>query len=116
MEWIGHHQSAGCRILGAGIVVGSLVDPEGITNPHIRIHALEGRLFRGVVEDGAARRKLACSVWRERDLHGAAARALGRPERDLRGTVAALGRAMPGPWRAEQKLATLAAWLVLAGA
>ena len=115
MEWIRLHQAAGYQLQGAGIVVGSLVDPEGIANPHIRIHALEGQLFRGVVSDGAAQRKLACSVWRERDLLSVAARTLGRPEQDLRGAVAALGRAVPGPWRAEQKSATLAAWLVLAG-
>jgi hypothetical protein len=29
--------------------------------------------------------------------------------------VAALGRGLAGPWRAEQKTAALAAWLVLAG-
>ena len=36
----GHHIGA------VGLVVGSDIDPDRITNPHIRAHALEGRLFR----------------------------------------------------------------------
>jgi hypothetical protein len=112
---IRQYQTVERDLRGAGVVVGSLIDPARIGNEHIRIHALEGRLFRGVVEDAVARNKLACSIWRERDLYGVAARMLERPEEELRGTVAALGRGMPGSWRAEQKAAALAAWLVLAG-
>jgi hypothetical protein len=109
------HQSAEHELRGAGVVVGSLIDPARIGNEHIRIHALEGRLFRGVVEDAVARHKLTCSIWRERDLYGFATRMFNRPEEELRGTVAALGRGLAGAWRAEQKTAALAAWLVLAG-
>jgi hypothetical protein len=41
----------GCAIHRAALVVGSVIDPESIANPHIRAHALEGRLFRTVLED-----------------------------------------------------------------
>jgi hypothetical protein len=102
-------------VRGAGVVVGSLIDPATIANDHIRIHALEGQLFRGVVEDGAERRGVRCALWRERDLLAAAVKALNRRENELRDVVALLGRDVDGPWRAEQKAATLAAWLVLAG-
>jgi hypothetical protein len=34
----------------AGLVVGSDSDPAVIMNPHIRVHAAEGRLFRTVIE------------------------------------------------------------------
>jgi hypothetical protein len=98
---------------GAGLVVGSTIDPARIGNEHIRIHALEGQLFRSVVEDAAGQCDLAASVWRERDLHAAAAQALGRREDDLRTALTTLGRGTDGPWRAEQKAAALAAWLVL---
>jgi hypothetical protein len=111
---IRQYQTVEPELRGIGVVVGSLIDPTRIGNEHIRIHALEGRLFRGVVQDTAARNKLACSIWRERDLYGFAARMFKRPEEELRGTVAALGRGMAGSWRAEQKAAALAAWLVLA--
>ena len=102
-------------LTGAGLVVGSLNDPSRIANQHIRIHALEGQLFREVLEEALAAGGLPCSVWRERDLYSAAATALRETESRIRNTVAALGHEIDGPWRAEQKAAALAAWLVLAG-
>lgn len=112
---IRHYRTGGHSVRGAGVVVGSLIDPERIGNDHIRIHALEGQLFRGVVRDAAARSRLSCSIWRDRDLQALAVGILRQPERALRDTLAALGRDVGGPWRAEQKAAALAAWLVLAG-
>ncbi len=109
------YRSTGHELRGVGVVVGSLIDPEAIANDHIRIHALEGRLFRNVVEEAAGRCKLACSLFRERDLYAAATASLHQSEHDLRVLVTSLGRAVSGSWRAEQKVAALAAWLVLAG-
>jgi hypothetical protein len=110
-----HYKTQGHRLLGAGIVVGSLIEPERIGNEHIRIHTLEGRLFRRVVEDAAARGHLACAIWRERDLYPVAAATIRQTEQELRGMLTTLGRTVAGSWRAEQKAAALAAWLVLAG-
>jgi hypothetical protein len=101
-------------LTAAGLVVGSLIDPDRIANQHIRIHALEGQLFREVVEQTLAASGLRCSVWRERDLYGAAVERLGLPESQIRSTIALLGRGIDGSWRAEQKAAAVAAWLVLA--
>ena len=112
---IRHYQTAGHQLRGAGIVVGSLIDPERIGNAHIRIHALEGRLFRALVEDAAVRSGLVCSIWRERDLYALAAGILKRPKEELRRRLAALGQPVDGSWRAEQKSAALAAWLMLVG-
>lgn len=109
-------RDAGHLPRGAGIVVGSLNDPARIANAHIRIHALEGQLFRRVVEEAAAARRLPSHIWRERDLYASAATLLKRPEPELRAMLAGLGRSVEGPWRREQKAAALAAWLVLAGA
>ena len=107
------YAAAGHQISGAGIVVGSLVDPRTIGNDHIRIHALEGQLFRTVITTGLSRRGIACSVWRHRDLPGLAAERLRKPEEALRSALADLRPEGPGPWRAEQKAAALAAWIVL---
>lgn len=112
---IGQWRIAGHSPRGAGLVVGSLVDPDSLTNPHIRIHALEGRLFRRVIEDGVKRGGLSSSVWRERDLYAAATKIPGRSEQEIRDVLRALGRTVAGSWRAEEKAAALAAWLVLAG-
>ncbi len=111
---IRHYKAADHQLAGVGVVVGSLIDPERIANDHIRIHALEGRLFRGLVEEAAVGSALPCSIWRDRDLYAVAAEALRQPEQHVRATVAALGGAVAGSWRAEQKAATVAAWLVLA--
>jgi len=111
---IGRYSTEGHQLAGVGVVVGSLIDPARIANDHIRIHALEGQLFRSVVEDAAARNNLRCSTWRARDLYGVAAGVVNQSEPRLRDTLAALGRGVAGPWRAEQKMAALAAWLVLA--
>jgi hypothetical protein len=112
-ELIQHYRADGHPVRRAGIVVGSLIDPERIANDHIRIHALEGQLFRGVVQDAAARSGLSCSIWRDRDLHATAMGLLKLRESALRGRLADLGRDVDGPWRVEQKAAALAAWLVL---
>jgi len=107
------YADAGHEVCGAGIVVGSLIDPRTIGNQHIRIHALEGQLFRTVVQNSLSRHRVPCSVWRERDLSGVAGRQLRTTEGALRNTMLSLGRGVPGSWRAEQKAAALAAWIVL---
>lgn len=109
------YTTVGQRLSGAGVVVGSLNDPARIANDHIRIHALEGQLFRTIVEESVRAHALRCEVWRERDLYAAAAAALHQNEARIRSAVTALGRTTTGPWRAEQKAAATAAWLVLRG-
>jgi len=103
------------NVAGAGVVVGSLIDPKTIGNDHIRIHALEGQLFREVLIDGAERSGVRCSVWRERDLYGLAEKQLKVAETVLRKKLTALGEDIEDGWRAEQKAAALAAWMILAG-
>ena len=100
-------------VAAAGVVVGSLVDPQTIGNDHIRIHAMEGQLFREVLIDGAERNGVACSVWRERDLYAAAAKQLNTTDTVLKKMLTALGENADGGWRAEQKAAALAAWMLL---
>ena len=55
--FIREQEKTGRRFDGAGIVVGSLIDPADIANDHIRIHALEGQLFRGIVKAATDRRQ-----------------------------------------------------------
>ena len=114
-DLIQHHEKSGYQLRGVGIVVGSLINPEQIGNEHIRIHALEGRLFRRVVEDASARRGLPHVVWRDRNLYLVGAAMLNRSEAELHALLTTLGKTRPAPWRAEQKTAALAAWLALVG-
>ena len=101
---------------GLALVVGSVIDPASIGNDHIRAHALEGQLFRTALERAARRGRVPCATHVERGLYEAAAAKLKRTPAELKRRVAELGRAVAGPWRAEEKTATLAAWMVLARA
>jgi hypothetical protein len=112
-ELLNHFRGVEYKIRGAGLVVGSQIDPASISNPHIRAHALEGRLFRSVLEDALQAHGLSCSVVLEREIYGKAAAHLARAEDDLKRALSGLGRSLGGPWRAEEKLAALAAWMTL---
>ncbi|MGH7752603.1 MAG: hypothetical protein ACREN5_07285 [Gemmatimonadales bacterium] len=108
------YRSRGHRVQGVGVVAGSLVDPITIGNDHIRAHAYEGRLFRTVIERAATTARLRSLVTIEKRVYAEASRLLKRPETRLRATLASLGKNAAGPWRAEEKTAALAAWMVLA--
>ena len=98
-----------------GIVVGSIIDPATIANPHIRAHGQEGWLFRMVVETAAKRLGITSAVLVERELYATAARALrGSPGR-LQRAATDLGRTVGRPWAGPEKTAVVAAWLTLTG-
>ncbi len=103
----------GCAIRRAALVVGSVIDPASIANPHIRAHALEGRLFRTVLEDALRSRGIQCAIFTERDVYPRASNLLGQSPVQIRRTIAELGRSASGPWRADQKVAAVAAWTSL---
>ncbi|MFO0980834.1 MAG: hypothetical protein U1E76_03630 [Planctomycetota bacterium] len=107
------YRRGGHELVGAGIVVGSTIDPATIGNDHIRAHAEEGRLFRRVLESGVREHGIATRVMLEQQALAQASAALQRGERELRSALAALGKGVSDRWRAEEKLATLAAWLML---
>jgi len=94
----------------AAMVVGSVIDPDSLGNPHVRVHALEGKLFRDVVAAALAEQGIDCGVLVERDAYTKVATAASTQEQRLRMQIAALGQGRIKPWRSEEKLATLAAW------
>src|SRR5438552_806865 len=107
-------RAGGHEIVGAGIIVGSTVDPQTIKGDHIRAHAEEGRLFRVVIENTLKTSRLKSSVTREKDSIGEGRKMLGISEQKLRTELAKMGKAVEGSWRAEEKAATLAALMALA--
>ena len=102
---------AGCR--GAGLVVGSVIDPAKVGNPHIRAHASEGRLFRTVLESALQSHGITCEVIVEKQLAAKAAAGLKRRDAEIKKALAGFGKTLGGPWRADEKAASVAAWLVL---
>ena len=101
------------RILGAALVVGSMIDPSTIANDHIRAHAEEGRLFRIVLAGACQSAGLRTETFLEKELLFVAGKKLRRPAARLRTVVNAIGRGAI-PWRADEKSAALAAWVLLA--
>lgn len=113
-ELVREYARSGLRPGSAGLVVGSVIDPNRIGNPHIRAHALEGALFRRVAAEGLRALRISSTVVLEREVYGAAARAVRVTERQLKGVVAELAGQVRGRWRIEEKTAAAAACLVLA--
>jgi len=101
------------QVRRAGLVVGSQIDPALIANAHIRAHALEGQLFRTTLVDALRAKGIGSVVFIERDVYVEAATHLKRAVGEMRHAIQNLGRSVEGPWRAEQKLAALAAWIAL---
>jgi hypothetical protein len=97
----------------AALVVGSLIDPATVANPHIRAHAHEGQLFRTVLEESLAAHAVDCDVIVDKQLASHAAKELGRPASAVAQVVASFGKTLGGRWRAEEKAAAMAAWLAL---
>ncbi len=106
-------RDSGHTVIGTSIVVGSVIDPAAIANEHIRAHAEEGRLFRTVIEDAARARAIRTVVIPEKQLYARAATILHKTEAQIRKFVAVLGADGSGPWRAEEKTAAAAAWMMI---
>ena len=110
------YRRKGFLIMRAALVVGSQINPANIANPHIRAHALEGRLFRLAVAETLQDHKIRTEILLERDAYPSVAARLKRSSDEVKRTIQNLGRSAPvngGPWRAEQKLAALAALFAL---
>ena len=73
-------------------------------------------MYRDVLVRASEHLSLRVTGVRERDLLARAAEATGRPAGELQRRVAEMGRSLGPPWRQDEKLATLAAWVVLAQA
>ena len=107
------YRQKGYLIRRAALVVGSQVDPDSIANDHIRAHAFEGQLFRSVLEETLQANRIPTEILIERDAYAQGATKLKESDENVRRVIQNFGRAAQGPWRAEQKLAALAAWLAL---
>jgi hypothetical protein len=96
------------EVLGAGLVVGSLVDPATLHNEHIRAHGLEGQLFRTALEDALRKHEVSCNVLLEKTAYTTASPALRKSKEETKKWIADMVRRtkVPGgrkkslrPWR-----------------
>jgi len=97
----------------AALVVGSQIDQHSVTNPHIRAHALAGQLFRSVLQASLHTHRILSDVLIERDAYDQATAELKQSNENVRRVIQNFGRDTKAPWRAEQKLAAVAAWVAL---
>jgi hypothetical protein len=102
---------AGCAVLGALRQTPAL---PAILGSHPRIHAAEGDLFRGALAGAARALGIELLEVADRTIAADLARALRLTAPAIEGRVAELGRGAGPPWRVDQKLAAMAALLVLA--
>ena len=110
---LAHCRRKDYAITRASLVVGSQLDPATIANPHIRAHALEGQLFCSALEDALHAHGIRTAILLERDAYVRAAARLKKSSIDLCQTIRNFRRFAEGPWRADQKLAAVGAWVAL---
>ena len=106
-------QAQGLTVKGAGVVGSKDRDLARIGNYHIRAHAAEGILFRRVLELAARASGIRSRSFSDRELDNTAVVELGIQSTILKRRVNELGKPLPPPWRADEKQAALAAWLLL---
>ncbi|HKB78547.1 MAG TPA: hypothetical protein VKH35_02410 [Thermoanaerobaculia bacterium] len=98
-------RSRGLSVVRVAVVGSADRDLAKIGNPHIRAHAAEGIAFRRAIEMASKRLRLSCRSFPERTIVAMAPAA----------KLAAFGKQVGAPWRADQRAAAAAAWAVLAG-
>jgi hypothetical protein len=109
-------QARGYCVAGGAILQGSgraLPPLPQILAAHPLIHTAEGVFFRGIFQEAFEQLELRVSGIREKDLDEQCAAILGRKALALRKKIAAFGKQLGSPWTTDQKLAALAAFLVL---
>ncbi|MBZ5726420.1 MAG: hypothetical protein LAP87_15645 [Acidobacteriia bacterium] len=107
----GYRALASCILLASGRPLPPLA---AILAAHPLIHTAEGVFFREALHQASERCGLLVTAFRERDLPSQAAAALRIPADELLRRASALGKAAGPPWRQDEKLSALAAWLALA--
>ena len=97
------HEVAGCGVLlGSGKMLPAL---EGILASHALIHTAEGEMFRSVLVWAAQAHRLPVTGVREKGLDASSLK-----------RIEPLGKLIGPPWTQDQKYATVAALMALAGA
>ncbi len=108
LETLGAKPAACALLTGSGRALPEL---RAILASHALIHTADGEHFREAIADGARSLKLPVLRVREKEVFSEASAALKLTEARLKARLAALGKSVGAPWTADQKLATLAAWV-----
>jgi hypothetical protein len=107
----------GHTVVGAGIVFASgrpLPELAAILRSHALIHTAEGEFFREVLVHASKQCSLPVTKIKEREIWGRGTTVLRRSQADLQQLIDGLGKSLGPPWRQDEKLASMAAWIALA--
>jgi hypothetical protein len=107
----------GYRVAACGLLQSSarpLPAFAAVLASHPLLHTAEGELFREVLAAAGAELGISIVRVKEKELLDRCAAGTGIAAADLQRRLAELGRTLGPPWRQDEKLATLAAWLALA--
>lgn len=99
----------GYEVVGAALLYASgrvLPELRAILRSHALIHTAEGEFFREAMVHACGECALPVAKVKEREIW------IGVPE-DLQRCVADAGKAIGPPWRQDEKLASMAAWIAL---
>jgi hypothetical protein len=102
------------QINTCGIVLASgrpLPSLETTLRSHPMVHTAEGELYRSAIAHGAKRCGWTCLRIPERELYRRGSAELNIPEAKLKNRIAEMGESVGSPWGADEKCATLIAWL-----
>jgi hypothetical protein len=108
----------GYQLERAGLLLASgrpLPELEKILQSHALIHTADGELFREVLRSASTRCGLRVACTKERELLERCAEAFSLRKPVVLRRATELGKGFGAPWSQDEKFATLAAWLVLAG-
>jgi hypothetical protein len=107
----------GREVAGAGLLLSSSRplprELAKVLASHALIHTAEGEMYRDALRSGCAKAGVEVAGWRERDIVADAAQRLKLAPEAIQARLEALGKPLGPPWTQDQKLASLAAWLVL---
>jgi hypothetical protein len=106
----GHGHLLGLSVVGRPRELPAL---EVVLANHALLHAAEGELYRGALDDAATERRLAVCVAPSKRTVEEAAAALGTTGDALHSRLTALRAELGAPWQADHKDATAAALMAL---
>lgn len=107
----------GHRVIGTGILFASgrpLPDLATTLQSHALLHTAEGEFFREVLLRASEHCSLPVTRVKEREVWARGAALFRLDAADLQQQITELGRSLGPPWRQDEKLASLAAWIALA--
>ena len=105
-----------CRVVGSAVLLASgrpLPPLTKILASHALIHAAEGEFFREAFSKACESLDVPVTGFRERDLNACVQTTFGKAATRIGQQISTLGRSLGPPWTQDQKMAALAALVVL---